>query len=61
MMMSTIRVKFVEEWREKRKKTTFPYHIFDISPYGFTQILSLVTHYMSNLITHSTHTHIAYF
>ena len=58
--MSTIRVTFVQKWREK-EKTTFSYRIVGNFPYGFTQILSLGTHWMRNLIPHPTHTQNAYF
>ena len=43
------------KWREK-EKTIFSYRIFDISHYGFTQILILGTHLMHNFIPHPTHT-----
>ena len=42
-------------WREE-EKPTFSYRIFGISTYGFTQISSLGTHWMHNLILHTTHT-----
>ena len=42
------------------KKTTF-FHILDISPCVFTQILSGRACWMWNLILHPTSTHIAYF
>ena len=45
----------------KRKKTAFSYRIFGISPYRFTQISILGTHWMQNLILHLTHTYTSYF
>ena len=43
------------------KKTTFCVHIFDISPFVFTQIMSGRACWMHNLILHPTSTHTAYF
>ena len=45
------------KWREKKKKNNFHYRIFGIFPYSFTQISSLDTRWMHNLITHPTHTY----
>ena len=54
--------KICKKMEEKRKeKTIFSYRIFDICPYQLTQISSLRTHWMQNIITHPTHTHTAYF
>ena len=43
------------------KKTTFFVHIFDISPYLFTQISIGRARWMRNLTPHPTSTHNAYF
>jgi hypothetical protein len=43
MMMSTIRVN---SFGGKEKKNFFFNHIFDLSPYRFTQISSVGTHWM---------------
>ena len=48
------------KWREE-EKTTFSYRIFGISTYGFTQILSLGTHWMCNLIPNLTNNPNEYF
>ena len=46
---------------EKKEKTTFCVHIFDISPCVFTKILSERAHWVRILIPHPTITHTAYF
>ena len=43
------------------KKTTFCVHIFEVSPYVLTQIMSGRDNWMWNLISHPTITHTAYF
>jgi hypothetical protein len=45
MMMSTIRVN---SFGEKEIKLLFLYPIFGLSPYKFTQISSVGTHWMHN-------------
>ena len=45
----------------RKEKTTFFVHIFDISPYVFTQIQSGKARWMQNLILHPMSTHTTYF
>lgn len=45
----------------KKEKTIFPAHIFNLSSYGSTQILSMSTRWMQNLIIYPRSTHVPYF
>ena len=59
--MGLLRKIIVINFGGRMKKTTFCVHIFDISPYCFTQILSGRACWMHNLIMHLMSTRTAYF